>query len=91
MIIKNVPEFWKSLSETLEQVTDNDEKLIISKSADKDVLVISLREYYSMEEILYLMSSTKNIKRLDGALEDYRNRVNIVSNNLTELEKFYGT
>lgn len=44
-----------------------------------------------MEEILYLMSSTKNIKRLDGALEDYRNRVNIVSNNLTELEKFYGT
>ena len=84
MIVKNVTEFRKSLSETLDQVTDNDEKLIISRSADKDVVVISLREYNSMEETLYLMSSTKNKVRLDRALEDSRNDVNMVSNNLIE-------
>ncbi|MFT4537041.1 MAG: hypothetical protein ACJA1A_000569 [Saprospiraceae bacterium] len=37
-----------------------------------------------MEETLYLMSSTKNKVRLDRAWEDYRNGVNIHSNNLFE-------
>ena len=82
MIVKNVTEFRKSLSETLDQVSDNHEKLIISRSADKDVVVISLKEYNSIEETLYLMSSSRNKKILDTALDDYRAGKNMVSNKL---------
>lgn len=82
MIVKNVTEFRKTLSETLDQVSDNHEKLIISRSADKDVVVISLKEYNSIEETLYLMSSSKNKDMLDKALEDYQNGENMVSNDI---------
>ena len=68
----------------MDQVVDNDEKLIISRSADKDVVVISLKEYNSMEETLYLMSSTKNKERLNRALKDSRKGKNMVSNALIE-------
>lgn len=84
MIVKNITEFRKSLSETLDQVVDNDEKLIISRSSDKNVVVISLKEYNSIEETLYIMSSTKNKERLDRALEDSRNGINMVYNALIE-------
>jgi len=70
MKVKNMTEFRKSMKETLDYFSDNDETVVISKSDDRDVVMLSRDKYNSLQETIYLMSSPKNHQRLTKAIED---------------------
>ena len=68
MEVLNYTEFRKNLTKNLNRVNDDAEIVIVSRSKGKNVVVMSLEEYNSINETLYLANSTANKKRLDGAL-----------------------
>lgn len=53
----------------LDQVSDDGDTVIINRGEDKNVVLISLREYNSLKETLHLFSSEKNRTRLMGAVD----------------------
>lgn len=77
-------EFRKTMKESINKVAEDHEPLIISRSDDKDVVVISLKEYNSIQETLYLTSSPLNRQRLLQAIADVEEGKNLVNNNLIE-------
>ncbi len=79
MIVKQMTEFRKNMKQTLDQVNDNDETVIISRTGDRDVVLISLKNFNSIQETLYLQSSKKNKERLEKAMRDVEDNLNIVS------------
>ncbi len=52
----------------LDQVSDDGDTVIINRSEDKNVVLISLREYNSLKETLHLLSSERNRGRLINAV-----------------------
>jgi antitoxin YefM len=50
-------------------VTDNFETLIINRGKDSGVVIMSLDEYNSLNATYHELSSGKNKKRLDSAIE----------------------
>ncbi|GAB4049915.1 hypothetical protein GCM10028810_42280 [Spirosoma litoris] len=53
----------------LDQVSDDGDTVIINRSENKNVVLISLKEYNSLKETLHLLSSEKNRNRLISSLE----------------------
>ena len=82
MVIKQMTEFRKTMKQTLDHVNDNDETVIISRSNDRDVVLISLSTYNSIQETLYLQSSKKNKERIEQAMKDVKEGINLVSHEL---------
>jgi antitoxin YefM len=82
MVIKQMTEFRKTMKQTLDQVNDNDETVIISRSNDRDVVLISLSTYNSIQETLFLRSSKKNKERIERAMKDVEENLNLVSHQL---------
>ncbi len=82
MIIKQMTEFRKNMKQTLDQVNDNDDTVIISRSNDRDVVLISLRSFNSIQETLYLQTSKKNKERIEKAMKDVEKNINRVSHQL---------
>ena len=68
MEVLNYTEFRKNLTKNLNRVNDDAEIVIVSRSKGKNVVVMSLEEYNSINETLYLANSTANKKRLDESL-----------------------
>ncbi|GAB2602523.1 hypothetical protein GCM10027190_57710 [Spirosoma areae] len=67
----------------LDQVSDDGDTVIINRSENKNVVLISLREYNSLKETLHLLSSEKNRNRLMSAVER-ANRGQFESHDLIE-------
>ncbi|MBK8502896.1 MAG: type II toxin-antitoxin system Phd/YefM family antitoxin [Saprospiraceae bacterium] len=82
LIVKNITEFRKSMKETLDVIHKNDETVILARADDRDVVMISFRSFNSIPETLYLMASKTNRQRLDSAIEDIENSMNLVQKNL---------
>lgn len=82
MIVKNMTEFRSKMKETLDQINETEETVIISRSGDQDVVLLSLKTYNSIQETLYQMSSKKNMKRLDKAIADIEATKNLVKREL---------
>jgi antitoxin YefM len=70
MWVVNYSEFRKSLAESLNAVNDDGDIVIVSRSKGKNVVVMSLDEYNSMKETLYLTSTKENKKQLDAAIDE---------------------
>jgi len=70
MRVVNYSEFRKSLAESLNAVNDDGDIVIVSRSKGKNVVVMSLDEYNSMKETLYLTSTKENKKQLDAAIDE---------------------
>lgn len=70
MKVLNYSDLRQNLSENLNMVAEDQEVLIVSRSKDKNVVIISLDEYNSIQETLYLLSSENNAKRLMHAIEE---------------------
>lgn len=70
MKVLNYSDLRQNLAENLNMVAEDQEVLIVSRSKDKNVVIISLDEYNSMQETLYLLSSENNAKRLRQAIEE---------------------
>ncbi len=72
MKVLNYSDLRQNLAENLNIVAEDHEVLIVSRSNEKNVVIISLDEYNSIQETLYLLSSENNAKRLNKAIDDMK-------------------
>ena len=70
MNVLNFTEFRRNLAKSLDQVTDDAETVIVSRSKGKNVVLMDLSEYNSIMETLHLVKSEANRKRLQQAIDD---------------------
>ena len=70
MEILNYTQFRKELKSSLDKVSNDEEVLIVSRSKGKNVVVISLNEYNSLKETMYLLRTEKNRKRLQESINE---------------------
>jgi antitoxin YefM len=59
-----------NLAKTMDQVCESHEPVIITRSGQDSVVMLSLEDFNSLEETSYLLRSPKNAKRLLGAIAD---------------------
>ena len=52
------------LAETMDRLCDDHEPIIIARNGQQAVVMLSLDDFRSMEEIAYLLRSPKNAQRL---------------------------
>jgi len=83
MQVVNYTEFRRSMKANLDQVSDDGDTVIVSRSDNKNVVVISLKEYNSLKETLHLLSSENNRSRLMSAV-DRANKGKFESHDLIE-------
>ena len=72
MEVLNYTEFRKDLKASLDKVSNNEDVIIVSRSKNKNVVVLSLKEYNSWKETMYLLSSEKNRKRLQHSINEMK-------------------
>ena len=69
MQVLNYTDFRKNLKSILDKTVDDHEVTIISRSKDKDVVLLSLHDYNSWMETMYLLRSEQNRTRLLESIE----------------------
>ena len=72
MITATISDFRKDIKQYLNRVTENFETLIINRGKNSGVVVISLEEYNALHTTQHELSSSKNEKRLDTAIERFK-------------------
>ena len=70
MEVLNYTEFRTNLTKSLNKVTDDAEIVVVSRSKGKNVVVMGLEEYNSIQETLHLMSTPANRRRLEEAIAE---------------------
>ena len=73
MLTTTISDFRKDIKKYLDNVTKNFETLIINRGKDNGVVIISLDEYNSLRATQHELSSKANEKRLDSAIENFKN------------------
>jgi len=63
----------KNLKSYLDQSYENHEPIIITRKDNKNMMIISVDDYNSMEETRYLKSSITNENRLCDSIKQYKN------------------
>jgi len=58
------------LAKTMNDVCENHEPVIITRSGDDSVVMLSLEDYKSLEETAYLLRSPRNARRLIEAIAE---------------------
>jgi antitoxin YefM len=61
-------ELRTNLSAMMDQVNDDHEPLIVTRAKGRPTVMVSLEDYASMEETLYLLSNPTNATRLRDAV-----------------------
>ncbi len=70
MEVLNYTVFRKELKSSLDKVSNNEEVIIVSRGKNKNVVLISLNEYNSLKETMYLLSTEKNRQRLQESINE---------------------
>ena len=65
----NFSEIRNSLKKYLDEVEDNQETLIVKRGTGKGTVIISLAEYNSIMETMYLLKSRKNADRIYESIQ----------------------
>lgn len=71
MEVLNYTEFRKDLKASLDKVSNDEDVIIVSRGKNKNVVMLSLKEYNSWKETMYLLNSEKNRKRLEKSIKDF--------------------
>ena len=69
MQVLNYTDFRKNLKSVLDNTIDNQDVTIISRGSERDVVIISLNDYNSWMETMYLLRSEQNRARIIESLE----------------------
>jgi antitoxin YefM len=64
MITANLSDFRQNVKSYFDKVWDNYDVLLVKRSDNKDVVVLSLEEYNAIHETLYLLRSEANRRHL---------------------------
>ena len=59
----------ENLASTVNRVCEDHAAVVITKNRDQSVVMLSLKEYESLQETAYLLRSPANAKRLIEAME----------------------
>jgi antitoxin YefM len=59
-----------NLAATMDRVCEDHEPIIISRSGQQAVVMLSLDDYNAMEETAYLLRSPRNVRRLVDAIAE---------------------
>lgn len=70
----NYSDFRKNLTENLNIVNDDREIVVVSRTKGKNVVVMDLEEYNSLQETLHLTSTAANRTRLTEAVAEMNRR-----------------
>jgi antitoxin YefM len=70
MRVVNYSEFRNNLANNLNAVNDDKEIVVVSRTQGKNVVVMDLDEYNSIQETLHLTSTKGNRKRLEEAIAE---------------------
>ena len=62
----------QNLANTMQNVCDDHDPVIITRNRDQAVVMMSLDDFESLEETAYLLRSPRNAKRLRKAVEQLR-------------------
>lgn len=65
-------EVQKKFKEVMNQVCDDHAPIIITRESEPAVVMMSLEDYNSIQETLYLLRSPKNAERLTKALHELK-------------------
>ena len=68
MKVVNYTEFRNNLAESLNSVNDDGDIVVVARSKGKNVVVMSLEEYNSIQETIYLNSTPANRARLETSI-----------------------
>lgn len=72
MIAANYSEFRSKMKEYLDRVEEDRETLILKRGTGKGTVIISLDEYNSIMETMYLLSSKANATRIFESIEQLK-------------------
>jgi antitoxin YefM len=64
------PKARAHLARTMDEVCENHEPVIITRSGETSVVMLSLADYKSLEETAYLLRSPRNAQRLIEAIAE---------------------
>lgn len=67
-----------NFSDIMNQVCDNHTPITVYRQKSKPVVLMSLEDYNSIEETMYLLSTRNNAKQLYDAIDDLNNNKNFV-------------
>ena len=70
MKVLNYTDFRNNLSESLNAVNNDREIVVVSRTKGKNVVVMDLEEYNSMQETMHLASTQANRERLHSAFKE---------------------
>ena len=71
MRAKSISDFRKNIAADVEAVVEDSEPLIVTRTGGKEaVVVVSLKEYESWKETLYLMSTPANAQALRESIAE---------------------
>lgn len=70
MKVINFSDFRNRLAENLNAINEDREIVVVSRSKGKNVVVMDLEEYNSIQETLHLTSTAANRARLTEALSE---------------------
>ena len=73
----------------LDYVVQNSETLIITRKNSDDVVMMSRKDYDSLEETLYLLSSPKNRKQLLSAIKSEGKGKRVTLKSQKDIDKFF--
>ena len=80
----NYSELRQDLRVNLDDISNNDELLVVHRSGGKSVVMMSMNEYNSIMETIHLIKSKNNRERLERSISDIESRKNLVKVNLIE-------
>lgn len=68
----NYTDFRRQLAGTLDRIADSHRPILITRQNGKPAVVMSLEDFNAYEETAYLLSTRKNVERLNHAIEQIR-------------------
>ncbi|MFA8434498.1 MAG: type II toxin-antitoxin system Phd/YefM family antitoxin [Marinifilaceae bacterium] len=80
----NYSELRTHLKSNLDEVSENQETLIVHRSGGKSVVMISMDEYNSWMETIHLIKSQANRERLEQSIKNVKEHKNVSPQNLIE-------
>ncbi len=80
MEIINYTDFRTHLKSNLDKVSNDKETVIVARNNNNNVVLISLDEYNSFNETIYLMKSANNRERLIDSIAEFEAGVSHIHN-----------
>jgi len=70
MLTTNISDLRKNIKRKFDAVSDDKETMLVHRAGQEDLIVITLSEFNSWKETLYLMSTKANRENLEASITE---------------------